>query len=110
VDQSPRWTLGDPPKYVERWPACLNCLSEDRPGTARCVPVDATITSIYKKRVSTFEENWGKLQQDAKAEALGVEPASSKKPRVSADPRPSRAKAPANCVGVSRCGRMRQPE
>jgi len=86
VDESPRWTLGDPPKYVERRPECLNCVSEGRAGTARFIPVDVTIPSIYKKRVSTFEENWGNLQEDVKAEVLGVELASSKKPRVSAGP------------------------
>ena len=91
VDESPRWTLGDPPKYVERRPECLNCVSEGRAGTARFVPDNATIPSIYKKRVSAFEENWGKLQEDVKAEVLGIEPASSKKPRVSL--RPSRKKA-----------------
>ena len=87
--------MGGPPKYVERRSDCLNCLSEGRPGGARFVPVDATIPSIDKKRVSTFEENWGKLQEDIKAEVLGVEPESSKKPRTPAGPRPSRAKAPA---------------
>ena len=83
VDESPRWTLGDPPKYVERRPACLNCLSEGRPRGARFVPVDVTIPSIYKKRISTFEENFGSLEEDTKAEALAVEPKSSKKPRTS---------------------------
>jgi len=82
VDESPRWTLEDPPKYVERRPDCLNCLSEGRPGGARFVPDDATIPSIYKKRVSTFEENWGKLREDVKAEVLAVEPESSKTPRT----------------------------
>src|SRR6202034_479802 len=50
-----------------------------------------------KTRVSTFEENWGTLQEDIKAEALGLEPGSSKskKPRAPAGPRPSRTKAPA---------------
>jgi hypothetical protein len=94
VDESPRWTLGDPPKYVERRPACLNCLSEGRSRGARFVPVDVTIPSIYKKRISTFEENFGSLG-DTKAEALAVEPKSSRKPRTPARPRPSRAKAPA---------------
>jgi hypothetical protein len=94
VDKSPRWTLGDPPKYVERRPRCLNCLSEGRPGTARFVPVGVTIPSTYRTRVSTFEKNWGKLQEDTKAEVLGLELKSSKTPRASADPRPSRAKAP----------------
>jgi hypothetical protein len=95
MDESPRWTLGDPPKYVERRPDCLNCLSEGRPGGARFIPVDVTIPSIPKTRVSTFEENWGTLQEDIKAEALGLEPGSLKKPRAPAGPRPSRAKAPA---------------
>ena len=72
LDEIPRWTIGDPPKYVERRPQCLNCLSEGRPGSARFVPVDATIPSIYKKRISSFEKNWGKLQKDVKAEALGA--------------------------------------
>ena len=94
VDKSPRWTLGDPPKYVERRPRCLNCLLEGRPGTARFVPVDATIPSTYRTRVSTFEKNWGKLQEDTKAEVLGLELKSSKTPRALAGPRPSRAKAP----------------
>jgi hypothetical protein len=79
VDERPRWTLGDPPKYVERRPACLNCLSEGRPRGARFVPVDVTIPSIYKKRISTFEENFGSLEEDTKAEVLAVEPKSSKK-------------------------------
>jgi hypothetical protein len=95
VDKTPRWTLGDPPKYVEHRPQCLNCPSEGRPGSARFVPVDATIPSVYKARLSTFEKDWGRLQEDIKAEALGVEPKSSKTPRAPAGPRPSRAKAPA---------------
>jgi hypothetical protein len=80
---------------VERRPQCLNCLSEGRSGSARIVPVDATISSVYKTRLSKFEKNWGGLQKDIKAEALGVEPESSKTPRAPAGPRPSRAKAPA---------------
>ena len=55
VDESPRWTVGDPPKYVERRPICLNCRSEGRP-SGRFVPVDTTIPSIYKKRVTKFVE------------------------------------------------------
>ena len=87
--------MGDPPKYVERQPICLNCRLEGRPSGARFVPVDATIPSIYKTRVTTFEENFGNLDENTKAEALAVEPKSSKKPRASAGPRPSRTKAPA---------------
>ena len=94
MDKSPRWTLGDPPKYVERRPRCLNYLSEGRPGTARFIPVDVTIPSTYRTRVSIFEKNWGKLQEDTKAEVLGLELKSSKTPRAPAGPRPSRAKAP----------------
>lgn len=95
MDESPRWTLGDPPKYVERRPACLNCPSEDRPCSARFVPVDATIPSVYKKKVSTFGKNWGKLQEDIEAEALGLMAKSTKRPRAPAGPRPFIAKAPA---------------
>ncbi|KAI9870048.1 MAG: hypothetical protein M1830_004750 [Pleopsidium flavum] len=47
------------------------------------------------KRLSTFEKNWGKLQEDIKAGTLGVEPESSKTHRAPAGPRPFRAKAPA---------------
>jgi hypothetical protein len=93
VDKAPRWTLGDPPKYIERRPQCLICLLEGRPGTARFVPVDAAVPSLYKKRLSTFEKNWGRLQENIKAKVLGVEPKSSKTPRAPAGPRPSRAKA-----------------
>lgn len=96
LDEVPRWTIGDPPKYVERRPICLNCQSEGRPGTARFVPVDATIPSIYKKKLTSIEKNFGGLQKDVKAEALGVERTSSKKPRAPAGPRPSRAQALAN--------------
>jgi len=79
IDKTPQWTLGDPPKYVERQPRCLNCQSGGRP---RFVPVDATIPSIDKAKLSTFEKNWGKLPKDVKAQALGVEPKSSKTPRA----------------------------
>jgi len=92
IDKTPRWTLGDPPKYVERQPRCLNCLSEGRPSPARFIPVDATIPSIYKAKLSTFEKNWGNLPEDVKAQALGVELKSSKTPRAPACPKPSRAK------------------
>jgi hypothetical protein len=94
VDESPRWTVGDPPKYVERQPICLNCRSEGR-SSSRFIPVDVTIPSIYKKRVTIFEENFGNLDENTKVEALAVEPKSSKKPRALAGPKPSRAKAPA---------------
>jgi hypothetical protein len=77
---------------VERQPQCLNCISEGRPGAARFVPVDATIPSIYKAKLSTFEKNWGNLLEDVKAQALGVEPKSSKTPRAPAGPKPSREK------------------
>ena len=85
--------MGDPPKYVERQPICLNCRSEGRSGS-RFIPVDTTIPSFYKKRVTTFIENFGNLNENTKAEALAVEPKSSKKLRAPAGPRPSRAKAP----------------
>ena len=87
VDESPRWTMGDPPKYVERQPICLNCRSEGRSGS-RFIPVDITIPSIYKRRVTIFEESFGNLDENTKAEALAAEPKSSKKPRAPAGPRP----------------------
>jgi hypothetical protein len=37
--------------------------------------------------------HWGNLQEDVKAEVLGVEPGSSRGPRASAGPRLSKAKA-----------------
>ena len=40
VNESPRWTLGDPPKYVKRQPIYLNCWSEGRSTGARFIPVD----------------------------------------------------------------------
>jgi hypothetical protein len=95
VDESPRWTKGEPPKYVERRPLCLNFLAEGRPGTARFVSVDTKIPSIYKKRVSTFEKHWWNLQEGVKADVLGTEAKSSTKPRAPALPSLSRAKAPA---------------
>ncbi|PMD48011.1 hypothetical protein L207DRAFT_505117 [Hyaloscypha variabilis F] len=96
LEEVPRWTIGGPPKYVERRPMCLNCQSEGRPGTARFVPVDATIPSIYKKKLTSIEKTFGGLEKDVKAEILGVERTSSKNPRAPAGPRPSRAQALAN--------------
>ena len=92
VDESPRWTMGDPPKYVERRPACLNCLSEGRPRGARFVPIDVTIPSIYKKRISTFEENFGSLEEDTKPKHSQL---NLKVQKSLGHPRPFRAKAPA---------------
>jgi len=80
---------------VERQPICLNCRLEGRPSGARFVPVDATIPSIYKRRVTTFGENFKNLDENTKAEALAVEPKSSKKPRAPARPKLSGAKSPA---------------
>lgn len=101
--------MGDPPKYVERRPRCLNCISEGKPGTARFVPVDVTILSTNRTRVSTFEKkNWGKLQENTKAEVLGLGLKSSKTPRASADPRPSRAKAPTKLESLEANFRQKQ--
>jgi hypothetical protein len=95
LDEVPRWTIGDPAKYVERRPMCLNCQSEGRPGTARFVPVDA-IPSIYKKRLTSIEKNFGELPKDVKAEVFRIERTSSRKPRALVCPRPSRAQAVAD--------------
>ena len=79
---------------MERQPVCLNCRSEGKSGS-RFIPVDTTILSIYKRRLTTFGENFGNLNENTKAEALAVEPKSSRKPKTPAGPRPSTAKAPA---------------
>ena len=87
IDTSPRWDLGSPPKYIERRPNCLNCPLEGRTGTARFVPINSKIISIYKKRLSQFEEQWGHLPKSIKGEVLSMEPCSTSKPRLSSGQR-----------------------
>ena len=81
VDMSPRWILGIPSKYIERRPKCLTCPVNGRSSETRFVPVDASIPSIYMKKLSRFNLRWGTLKDNVKAEVLGCEPESNKKPR-----------------------------
>ncbi len=81
VDMSPRWVLGTPSNYVERRPKCLTCPVNGRSSASRFVPVDASIPSIYMKRVSTFGLRWGTLKDNVKAELLWCEPESKGNPR-----------------------------
>ena len=75
-----RWVLGTPSKYVERRPKCLTCQVNGRPGTGRFVPTDASIQSIYERKLLRIDSRWGSLQDEVKAEILGCEPKGTRKP------------------------------
>lgn len=92
VDENPRWVLGTPSKYVERRPKCLTCQVNGRPGTGRFVPVDASIPSVYGRKLMMLERRWGILGDEVKAAVLGCEPkGTTRKPKVGkAKPRTSK--------------------
>jgi hypothetical protein len=93
VDVTPRQTLGDPPKYVKRQVVCLNCVSESRSGSARLVPDNETIPSVYEKRPSAFEKTFRDCMKTSKRKRSKLS-LKFKKAQAPVGPRLSRAKAP----------------
>ena len=61
-DRSPRWVLGTPSKYVERRPKCLTCQVKGRSGTGRFIPINASIPSIYGRKLWIFDRRWASLR------------------------------------------------
>lgn len=77
IDEAARWTYGYVrPLYVVRDAHCVNCI-----GGGRMVPVDSAIPFICRRRLTKFQETFGKYKLTVKATLLDTWPSSSRSPR-----------------------------
>lgn len=92
IDDQPRWTQGAKrPLYVERMPACLNCVSETRSLSDRFIPRDSSIPSINSHTLADKTSEFRNIEQPGVLSMLldQIEPSShtsrSKKPDFSVE-------------------------
>lgn len=77
VDLNPRWTMGSPPKYIERRPNCLKC-----DAGSRFIPIDEEIPSIGTQILRSFAEEFGELSDGGLEAALSRRAPSRRTKRV----------------------------
>ena len=67
LDTDTRWTKGNPAKYIERIPICLNC-----PTKARFITVDPNIPSIPLQMLERFESQYAYMDDEYLISLLAV--------------------------------------
>ncbi|KZF25554.1 hypothetical protein L228DRAFT_266020 [Xylona heveae TC161] len=75
LDKNPRWTIGDPPKYITRAPQCYNCHTEN----TRFIPIDDRIQSIRVQQLGRFEKEFSFIDDNSYlAKMLGARPGATR--------------------------------
>jgi hypothetical protein len=66
IDREPRWTIGDPPLYLERIKYCKACENSK----ASFVPTDASTLSTYTGRLRVFDKKYGSQTREQQQNLL----------------------------------------
>jgi hypothetical protein len=87
-DMDPKWTIGEPAKYIERRPNCLRC------GVgSRFIPMDVNVPSINTQSLMGFADEFTSLDQRGLEIALGRRAPSRRTKRIEKSNRKSRGSA-----------------
>lgn len=76
IDHSPRWTKGEPPKYIERQARCWNCKpgqqksSKSLKTSCRFIPVDSGTLSIEYRELHKWVEKHAFMDIDYMVKAV----------------------------------------